>query len=1004
MKRVQDMKGYAMLMRIFAAAMVMATVAAAAPTSKVTLVGDTNRPEMSFYIPGEAVKLRFTVDGLGPQDKELTLNVRVVDAKGAELDRRALQVPNDKPKWEVELDAPVIGLGYYRVNADLSNGVTLPQLGNRWAGFLTYAVVPDPATRKVFPVDQTYFGMQGGFNQTVNALPYLGVRWVMDGQFGWSRTEPDRPGQLAAKLAPGAKDKFPLRDDEAWKWCKIPGKDGGKAWKVYSVATGIVCPAPKWAQADPARFPRQGALSPEGEKAFRDYCLAVGKAYATLYPERERHCFEVTWEPCVPWNFKGTVDDVVKIYEIAYPALHEADPKAFVIGPCAAGINTSGLQELEEHLKKGLGKYLDGFSVHPYHAQPCESEGIVANLRATKELLRKYIGKDIPLFGTEMGYSHWGSPGYDLEHAQRITRENLILLGEGFQFNMAFYFHDMGTSVFSNDSGYGFVHNLIPSVPFGPGKVSPKPAAAAFAALSWIVEGHQSAGAIEWLGDTAWGYAYENSDDVVLALWDFGDQPRQVSIPVGVPEVELFDWMGNGAKVNAPEGRLQVTLRQEPLYIRGAARTLWGKNAAKPIAVAAGRLAGFPGSDTTLAGTLLLPSSDKPFEGVLAMEADQKSGIRKASKPVKLEPGKAMPFSFVLPLPPDIGRGVYPVKLVLEDKDGRSVAAAGTRLEVEPPVAMERIAPVVKPNGVKGFAITLREAQGKGLEGSVTARLERVPESELSATFSLGANETKTIELERKDLAVSPLVAYDAIISLGLKNGYSFAERTRVNFLAATKLAAPPKLDCDLAEWKDIPAIELAGLDNVVRSPKYYSGEKADVRFAWDAKALYFAVDAEDKAHVQPNTGCMIWQGDCLQFGFNIDHGKKFELSGNGLADMSRRARRSEVAFALTKDGPQVYRHLTYDPEKLKEGLVPPDAIPLVAAWKDGRQVYEAAIPWKELGFDAPPQEGDVIGMSLSINNADDPAQPDPTALGIFDLKKADRFGMLTLGGARQQP
>ncbi len=976
-------------------------VGKALPTSRITLVGDTNRPEMSFYVLGEPVKLRFTVDGLDPKDKDVVLNVRVVDAKGFEIDRRALQVSSEKPKWEIELDAPVIGLGYYRVHADLSNGVTLPQFGNRWAGFLTYAVVPDPATRKVFPIGQTYFGMQGGFNQNVNALPYLGVRWVMDGQFGWSRVEPDRAGQITEKLATGVKEKFPVRDDESWKWCRVPGKDGGTPWTVYTFACGIVSPAPKWAQVDPARFPRQGPLSAEGEKAFREYCLAIGKAYAALYPERERHCFEITWEPCVPWNFKGTIDDVVKIYEIAYPALHEADPKAFVIGPCAAGIGPGGLQELEEHLKRGIGKYLDGYSVHPYHAQPCESEGIVTHLRATKELLRKYVGKDIPMFGTEMGYSHWGSPGFDLEHAQRLTRENLIMFGEGFQFNMAFYFHDMGTSVFSHDSGYGFVHNLIPGSPFGPGKVSPKPAAAAHAAMSWLLEGHQSAGAIEWLGDTAWGYAYENSDDVVLALWDFGDQPRQVSIPVGTAEVELFDWMGNGSKVNASEGSLAVTLCQDPLYIRGVSRELWSRNAVKPITITGGRLAGFPGAETTLAGTLRCPSADKPFEGTLVMEPDQKSGIRKASKPVTLEGGKTIPLSYVLAVPPDTGRGSYSVKLVLEDKTGRSVAAAGVRLEVEPPVAVERIAPVVKPNGVKGFAVTLKDSQGKGLEGDIKARIERVPESELSTAFSLGKNDTKTFTVEYKDLAVSPIASYDAIVSLALKNGYSFSEKARVNFLAATKLASSPDMNGDLAKWKDISPVELKGLDNVVRSPKYYSGEKADVRFAWDAKALYFAVEAEDKAHVQPHTGNMVWQGDCLQFGFNIDHGKKFELSGNGLADMSQRARSSEVAFALTKEGPQVYRHMTYDPEKLKEGLVAKESIQLAASWKDGRLVYEAAIPWKELGFDAPPKEGDVIGISLSINDSDDPAQPDPTALGIFDLKKVDRFGMLTLGGAR---
>ena len=67
----------------------------------------------------------------------------------------------------------------------------------------------------------------------------------------------------------------------------------------------------------------------------------------------------------------------------------------------------------------------------------------------------------------------------------------------------------------------------------------------AYAAMSRLLEGHKSAGVIDWLGHTALGYAYERGNEIILALWDYGDKPRTVSMPVGVTHVTICDWMGN---------------------------------------------------------------------------------------------------------------------------------------------------------------------------------------------------------------------------------------------------------------------------------------------------------------------------------------------------------------------------------------------------------------------------------------------------------------------------
>src|SRR5690606_16338415 len=112
--------------------------------------------------------------------------------------------------WQTKLtDFPHDRLGFYRVEAELSGaalsgggGVKLAKLGTRPAGYLTYAVVPDPAERKDFGETGSRFGMQGGFGPWGNrSLALLGARWVLDGNFEWRRNEPERAGQFAEAMA-----------------------------------------------------------------------------------------------------------------------------------------------------------------------------------------------------------------------------------------------------------------------------------------------------------------------------------------------------------------------------------------------------------------------------------------------------------------------------------------------------------------------------------------------------------------------------------------------------------------------------------------------------------------------------------------------------------------------------------------------------------------------------------------------------------------------------------
>ncbi len=539
----------------------------------VQMSGETSRPEMSTFTLGETVKLLFR--GKSPalvQGHTLSLTLRIEDERGKLLAVKTMPVETDGAgTWHASVDAPNDHLGFYRVYADLSNGMKLDALGSRPKGYMTYCIVPDPVGRKLYPDTQTFFGLQGGYNRTVNVLPYLGVRWVLGG-FAWKDLEQDYPGQLAENITRTEKageqlTNIPGIPDWSWPHVEINGRSS--TWTVYTLPTlfDIRANRMKWLPVKPETLVTfTGRLTPDGEQQWIQYVARAVSAYAALYPERNQRYYQITWEPVYPWGFKGTVDDLVRIFELAYPVIHKADPKAIVIGPTGGSLP----RDIEWNMnlfRKGLGRYIDGFSNHPYVKFPPEQKGLIDASRRIAQFIQQHTGKAVPMFGTEQGFDAVATPEAELEQARALVRSNLILLGEGWRMNISFYLHDYRGE--NGDNGrYGLYYNLVEGLPFGPKKIGPKPAAPAYAAMTYLLEGHRSLGPVKGLDGTEMGYSYELNDEVVLALWDYGDKSRRAVVPVDAQDLEIYDMMGNVQKISCLQKKVELFLGKDPVYIR----------------------------------------------------------------------------------------------------------------------------------------------------------------------------------------------------------------------------------------------------------------------------------------------------------------------------------------------------------------------------------------------------------------------------------------------------
>jgi len=964
---------------------------------RITLTAETGRPEMSYFIPGEKVEITFVVQGLAPGRKDLTLTVDVRDERDRAIERKEWSVrATARGQWRTVYAAPRPRLGFYRVAAKLSNGVTLPALGSRPAGFITYCIVPDPARRRLYPETETRFGMQGGFSPAVQILPYLGIRWVLGG-YTWRRTEPEHAGQFtAARTKAHAAGKPPR--ERTWNWPRVKIGDREEHWQVYPMPCLFF--APKWAVRPETASYCTGTLTPNGETAWRTYCTAVAQAFTEDYPELGQHVFQITWEPVYPWGFKGSDEDLIRIYKIAYPALHAADPQVLVLGPTGGGISQSGVRWNLNLLEKGLGRYVDGWSIHPYIALPPERHGLIENVRALKEAIHQYAGRDLPLYGTEQGKPTDEKVEEELAQARGLLRANLIMLGEGFLFNFAFYITD-----YSTESGYGYNYNLRKGKPWGASKVGPKPIAPAYAAQSFLLEGHTSAGPIEWLGPTAVGYAFQRGSEVTLALWDYGNRSRTITLPIGHRgDVKVFDWMGNGQETAVPAGTLELSLGPEPVYVRGVSPATWGRNAHRPLRLATHRVTAEPGKRVTVAGAVGAVSG-APQLGDFRVEADERLGLEPVTASVAPRTDKSVPFALELTIPPDAGFGRYTVRVVLR-RNGQAVAADGFMLRIAPAVTIEAVTPALLPGEAPGIHIALRETQNREIRGRMHVRLRGVPGTAQSAEFHLSAGAGASLSVGFPEVRLDPTRVYPAILTFETADAGRFTREFPINMTPAAKFATAPVVDGRLDDWDGTEGIPLEGCGHVVRSPDAYNGPDdlaAVLRYAWDAERVYLAVDVTDDVFLQRRVGFDTWRQDCLQLGFNLDPFRRVESTGNLLAEAGARVRYTEIDLAQTPKGPELYRTVTFDKKRLPVGLLSAKDATLTVVRSANHTVYEAAIPWTALGAAGPMSLGRAVGVAMTVNDADDPEQRAPSALGLFGgitpVKDPTRFGVLLLSG-----
>ncbi|CAD6540892.1 hypothetical protein LMG28727_03840 [Paraburkholderia kirstenboschensis] len=493
--------------------------------------------------------------------------------------------------------------GYFAVSASLERARgQLESRGTRPAGIATFGVLPDtapalPAVR--FPYEDLHrFGGQGtaylapgqhccdgdGYRPVYTAL---GLTWANDNR-NWYMEEPDKTGTFN----PTTKQLTPyFQRGDIMRLIQLDG-------------------IPKWASPTGKQT---HSYAPTSLAQMKDYMAKVGaesnRVRTAYFPKQRDNYYQVTWEPDadggLPWRDSDA--NFVAMYKAVWEGIHQTDPHAVVMGLTYSSVqgNVTWMRRLGP---LGIGRYMDGMTVHGYYdigttpSHPPErvadtrNEGTVsgalaASMRALRHEMRQYLKPGAPLFVTETGISYdigesYGKnyPGADVLYAQAavVARTHLILLGEGADMTYVFYLADMPDAA----PGYGIFFELEHAKgAYGPTRISPKPAALAVAAMTRIIDGTNTLGALKGLPAGVHAYAFRRlgGGKIVTALWTHDndrwsaktgfnagqsvDYRLRVDAPGTSGEVTALDMMGNATAVPYRDGVANLKLSPAPLYV-----------------------------------------------------------------------------------------------------------------------------------------------------------------------------------------------------------------------------------------------------------------------------------------------------------------------------------------------------------------------------------------------------------------------------------------------------
>lgn len=387
-----------------------------------------------------------------------------------------------------------------------------------------------------------------------------GVVWWRDWSAKWQTVEPAK-GQFDWTVADQQIDRVLAMNSEVEVLLPFPSA----AWSTTARAEDVAEAAGTDSYLR-ARLPL--ACAPEDLNDFGRYAAETVRHYRQRAPRRVTH-FQILNEPvytdyALPRRFGYTLDDYLRLLEVAHRAIKAADPHAVVVGGLSANLESGWTTDF---IKRGGLQFLDVFDIHNYDpARPAES--FEDAFRSLEDLMRAHGGPR-PVWITEWGcYADDDPPCVPLAvgdatmnrcrwPSERAATEHIVkFTAVAFAHGVRKVFFHAGTCGPINGADAG-------GVLFEYGG-APRRMYAGVAALTRLLGVPEASERRVHRQDTA-AFFFRTAGQTLAVVWRTGEGVVPLKPVAGVT---VHDIMGNPVEPNA------ARLSETPIYLSGASADL----------------------------------------------------------------------------------------------------------------------------------------------------------------------------------------------------------------------------------------------------------------------------------------------------------------------------------------------------------------------------------------------------------------------------------------------
>jgi hypothetical protein len=208
------------------------------------------------------------------------------------------------------------------------------------------------------------------------------------------------------------------------------------------------------------------------------------------------------------WVPKPNADDYASLAIAACVAIRKADPGACIVAPASSGFPWSYFETL---FNRGLLKYIDAVSVHPY--RQLKPETVDSDYTRLRKLIAQYTDpgdRQIPIVSSEWGYSTSWDGLTEQKQGNYIVREWLTNLAYGVNLSIYYDWKNDGTDPKNAEHNFGTQTSTL----------IPKPAYLAAKALNESLSGYKFAHRLVGASPDNWKLLFVRGSHIALVTWN----------------------------------------------------------------------------------------------------------------------------------------------------------------------------------------------------------------------------------------------------------------------------------------------------------------------------------------------------------------------------------------------------------------------------------------------------------------------------------------------------